>query len=703
MTYTFDPLVPRPIDRPTEVPLDGPLTPEQSVALDEAKIFVGPADPADRPSWRERLAAWRDDARRRHAYTGAAYDRPEAAWAAGCSTVAQVWLWDELLYSFDEHRFTPERFLDDARERFGGLDAVVLWHAYPVIGIDDRNQWDFYRDVPGIVDLVRTFHDAGLHVFVDYNPWDVGTRRGDDDLTELAALVRDLGADGVFLDTLKKAEPELVERLEAARPGIVLEGESKLPVERIEDHSSSWAQFFADSPVPGVLRAHWYERRHMQHHVRRWHRDHSEELQSAWLNGVGVMVWEVVFGVWVGWSRRDAATVTRLVSVQRAARRLLLDGVWTPLAELTPEADAAGVYASRWELDGVTLWTLVNRGEQDYDGPLLRRTPASPPIGAVNGGQPGARQDDDAGYDDAGSGSAVVVPARGVAALLHVADGVAEPTWLSGLRDVVGSLDERAPHDADARFPHRVARRVVPTVVPTRPTLPAVPPAPEPGAVVVPAGPYALTVRYRARETGMYQGAPYVDEWKPLPPRLHDARTLQRDGELAAPVAVAASDVSNAQYAAFVDATGYAPADAYRFLAHWVDGRPAAGTEDEPVTFVDLDDARAYCAWLGGRLPTEDEWQLAAERPGWTRGEPAVWSWTGSEHSDGRTRFVMLKGGSDYRADGSDWYVEGGRHAPDYAVKLLLPGLGLARGSTVGFRCAWDLPAGTTTPGEVTA
>nr|BFF21263.1 hypothetical protein GCM10025730_47840 [Promicromonospora thailandica] len=325
MTYTFDPLVPRQIDRPTEVAV-GPLTAERSAALDEAKIFAGPADPADREAWRETLRAWRADARERHGYTGAAYERPEAAWAAGCSTVAQVWLWDELLYSFEEHRFTPERFLADAAERFGGLDAVVLWHAYPVIGLDDRNQWDFYRDVPGIAHLVATFHEAGLRVFVDYNPWDVGTRRGADDLDELAGVVGELGADGVFLDTLKKAEPELVARLEEARPGIVLEGESKLPVERIEDHSSSWAQFFADSPVPGVLRAHWYERRHMQHHVRRWHRDHSEELQSAWLNGVGVMVWEVVFGVWVGWSRRDAATVRRLVTVQRAVRDLLLEG-----------------------------------------------------------------------------------------------------------------------------------------------------------------------------------------------------------------------------------------------------------------------------------------------------------------------------------------------------------------------------------------
>ncbi|WP_448004011.1 SUMF1/EgtB/PvdO family nonheme iron enzyme [Agromyces bauzanensis] len=623
-----------------------------SERLDEAKIFAGAADPADRPAWRRRLSEWRADARRRHRYTGAAYERAGAEWAAGCATVAQVWLWDELLYSFDGRRFTPERFLADAEDRFARLDAIVLWHAYPVIGIDDRNQWDYYRDVPGVDRLVRDLHDAGLRVFVDYNPWDVGTRRVGDDMEELASVVRDLSADGVFLDTLKKAEPALVARLEEARPGVVLEGESKLPVERIEDHASSWAQFFADSPVPGVLRAHWYERRHMQHHVRRWHRDHSEELQSAWLNGVGVMVWEVVFGVWVGWSRRDAATVRRLVTVQRAARELLLHGEWTPLAPLSAAAESHGIYASLWELAGVRLWTFVNRSEAEWTGAPL------PGVSAT-----------------------VTVPARGIAATAVIEHGAAAPAWWDALdRAIVASDGER---DVDSRFPHRRAHRIGGDADRT-----ASGPAPA-DAIPVPSGEYTLTVRYRARETGMYQGALYVDEWKPLPPRLHDARTLQRSGMVAAGTFVAASEVTNAEFAAFLDASGYAPAHHHRFLAHWVDGRPARGTENHPVTFVDLDDARAYSAWKGGRLPTEDEWQLAAESTPFRRGAPAVWNLTESEHSDGRTRFLMLKGGSDYRADGSDWYVEGGVQAPDYAVKYLRPGLGLDRSATIGFRCAW--------------
>ena len=43
---------------------------------------------------------------------------------------------------------------------------------------------------------------------------------------------------------------------------------------------------------------------------------------------------------------------------------------------------------------------------------------------------------------------------------------------------------------------------------------------------------------------------------------------------------------------------------------------------------------------------------------------PRVWNWTESEHSDGRTRFAILKGGSDWRAEGSDWYVDGGPQEP---------------------------------------
>ena len=293
-----DPWSPRPIDLPRVVPVHGPLD-----ELDGAKIFAAPDDPADWPAWRETLARWRAEAIERVGYDGSSYAQPEFTWARRCFSVALAWLWDETLYDHAAGRFTPDRFLDEGVERFGGYDGIVLWHAYPVIGIDERNQFDFYRDVPEIRELVAALHARGVRVFVDYNPWDVGTRReGTDDAAATGEIVRLLDADGVFLDTMKEALPGLRSAVDAARPGVCFEGESTLPLTSIHNHHLSWAQWFADSRVPGVLRARWFEQRHMLHHTRRWNRDHSEELRSAWLNGVGMLVWENVFGSWVGWN-----------------------------------------------------------------------------------------------------------------------------------------------------------------------------------------------------------------------------------------------------------------------------------------------------------------------------------------------------------------------------------------------------------------
>tara|TARA_R100000365_G_scaffold1057_1_gene3833 strand:- start:16903 stop:18837 length:1935 start_codon:yes stop_codon:yes gene_type:complete len=637
-----------------------PLAPDADLSvLDEAKIFAAPDDPVDWPAWRAAITRWRDEARRRIGYDPHRY---EVMAEPGPRIVEMVWLWDERLYDFATGRFTVDAYLDAGEAEFGGFDAVMLWNAYPVLGIDARDHFAFFEDIPELPQVVAAFQRRGVKVYFTYYPWETGS--GPEAIEKVTAIVERCGFDAVFLDSSKEASSRLRTALDAIDPTLPIECESRVPLAQIADQTMSWAQWFADSNVPGVLRAKWFERRHELHHIRRWNRSHLDELHSAWLNGTGVLVWPVVFGVWVGWNDRDRAILANMRRLYSENASYFVSENWTPLAD-HPGHDAE-VYASRWETGAGRLWSLVNRG-QDYAGPLLVVEPSEGEQGLwidlVSGATLATERQSDGRIAISGT-----LPAGAIACIVNRAAPPAAPG---------ADIASVAPD-----FPARVTERIGAPIV-RHEHVPV-------GMALLEVPDGELTVTYRLRETGLYGETPYIEEWKPLPPRLHQIATMTRP-LIAHSIAIARDEVTNGQFAEFLAATDYHPMRRERFLAHWHKGTPRPGSENEPVTHVELDDARAYAAWAGLRLPTEDEWQVAAHRGLLNRAEPMVWNLTESEHHDGRTRFAILKGGCAPLPQVSDWHLESGPLAPERSVKLLAVGAGLARSPMIGFRCAADI------------
>ncbi len=105
-------------------------------------------------------------------------------------------------------------------------------------------------------------------------------------------------------------------------------------------------------------------------------------------------------------------------------------------------------------------------------------------------------------------------------------------------------------------------------------------------------------------------------------------------------ISMSKTEITNAQYLDFVRDTKYVPP------SHWPSGLPLTGTENRPVTFVSLDDARAYAKWRstidGGtfRVPTEQEWEYAARNGA----KANVYPW-GNDFVDGNA--VMSRGDSE--------------------------------------------------------
>jgi iron(II)-dependent oxidoreductase len=682
------------------------------------------------------------------------YRRNDLQWIRSSYLVILQMAWDRAFYD----RFKGEpgfvSFLAGYSRLFGHVDVYGIWPTWPRLGLDERNQWDLYRDLPGGLDGLRDIsHQAKLNncrFFIAYNYWDKSTRE-EDQMAGMAEVIAATEADGVVLDATGRSSHLLQKTADSVRNGVIMYSEGMAVVK----------------DMPGILSGRVHNAIYLSPELNLnklikpdfaifrvddvgediMHR----EISIAFFNGYGTELNLFRPGGRDDDYSSDLQYLARTTYILRQNSDAFIDHDWTPL--IKNEADR--VYVNKWGAGEKTIFTVLDMDHLGYDGPLFdagdtegrhlvslwRHEELDPMI--INGHAMAPVRTE--GWNQSVNGTRressidciALLPALIEAELagnrLHLSsvkkgtlsvyrgspgyDNI--PLLFSSPVDTVVSTDRLFGMmagkivieltEGSLLLDERVMTMKMgkPWLVSERHHTPTATGLPE-GMVVVP----AAAIRYTLSAN---------DEFI-LYPSAGEERVVSVDSFM-----IDRYPVTNEDFLRFIRESRYIPEDTANYLKHWERGMPVSGQERYPVVYVSLEDAQAYARWAGKRLPTEAEWQLAAQgtdnrrwpwgndfhatkcNNGFGRPTPVdafpkgdspygvsdmvgnVWQMTGDVYCDGAYYFNIIRGGSYFKPESSSWYVKGGPQPLNMTQMQLLVSPGYDRSATVGFRCVRDL------------
>jgi formylglycine-generating enzyme required for sulfatase activity len=718
----------------------------------------GPDSPADIPSWLVAMKNYRTQQRASLNYDDSIYEYPPLAWTQHNPIQPQAMSHDRFLYDVTTGKYTVEKYLTDVRKRYGGIDSILIWPTYPNLGVDSRNQDQMIRDMPGfpteVKKMIEEFHKNGVKVLFPLNPWDTGTHYPGGTWSEvLPATMAEIGADGLNGDTLKTVDNIFFENSLIDKRPLALEAELgcasgynltgrplKSPASvapAIQWNTMGWGYWQTPYTLLGVSLPKWFEPRFTVHVNDRWSKSKIAMLQAAFFNGAGLESWENVWGIWNQLTDRDGQAIRCVASIERKFPHLLVSQKWEPY---TPTANSSQVFASKWpsETNSQILWTIVNVGTTKVDGYQI-----SVPY------QAGVE------YYDLWHGVKLnPIISGGNAFLAFPIEGSGYAAILATTRadrpdDFMEFLSTMNRMTAKPLSDYSATNIVLNQTVDPNPSTKPYSEAPV-GMIKIPGGQYQFAVGGTEIEGATEPGVDVQYPWESQPSYTHTHQMIINAFYLDK------TEVTNFQYQCFMDATGYRPADRHNFLKDWNWSIPAhphyqEGWDNKPVTWVSVEDARAYACWAGRRLPNEWEWQYAAQGtdgrsypwgntfsaanvpavytspdtvpPADVTAHPSgaspfgvldmvgnVWQWTNT-FSDEHTRAAVVRGGTPYQPQvGSitqpplppifiDFYFPSTTTAYQlgHHNKYLLMSPSLDRSAEIGFRTAADAPSETMT------
>lgn len=568
------------------------------------------------------------------------FDREDLKWVRHSYASHLLYAWDHDYYDSKELRNNLEKFIDRGKKWYGGDDFIGIWPTWPSLGLDQRNQWDLFRDLPGGLKELKSVSDMcrsnGTRFFICYNPWDEDTR-SESHYTGMADLIKETGADGVVLDTRGSSSLELQRSADSVRSGVIMYSEGMA----------------VPADMPGIVAGRVHNALYyppMLNLNKLIKPDFAifrvaelafepirREYATSFFNGYGTEL-NIFKPGRPDWIEQDYRFFGQTLMVLRENTSNLNRYDWVPLVPTLKDH----IYVNCWPGDDKTVYTIFSVLPEGFDGPLFEAVPADGfhwvdvwehrELELTNSGnkyyvpvRTDAFHRSWLGTNNEGAVSAVIRFPKILSASLNIDQlsfsafrGEMIKIW-AGDPDYekkpaiftteprtirLGDYFDRYEGDFIIQlFENKelLDERIV-TIPPGTPRLiskseptrqhETIPP----GMVRIPEGDFT----WKTTNGDEFIGYPLI----PFKDQVH-MNSFCMDKY----------PVTNRQFQEFMESTGYKPADTANFLMNWLNGKPPRGLENFPVVFVSYEDAIKYAKWAGKRLPTELEWQYGAQTP----------------------------------------------------------------------------------------
>ena len=697
------------------------------------------------------------------------YEREDLKWIRKAYVMHLIMAWDKEFYDYETGKFNLASFVDRGKKLYGGDDIVCIWPTWPTLGVDQRNQFDMYRDLPGGLKAIRALADTlrktGTKFFIAYNPWDESTR-SEGHLQGLADLIRETSADGVVLDTKGESSKELQEAADKVKLGVIMYSEGMAVPKDMPGIVSG--RVHNALYYPPMLNLNKLIRPDFA--IFRVTEVYKEPIQReyavAFFNGYGTEINQFPPGH-PDYEEKQYEYLGRTSRILRENTENFTDGKLTPLIETLHDS----IWVNQWQTPAKTIYTIFSLKPEGFKGKLFKVEVKPDHHGVdlwhhkeVKISADGYVEVETNSFDNSFIGTnnegnvdcIAILPKiinaklEGNTLSLHASKGTAIKVWAGdpsyAKEPVTLSISNQQIllNEKFSRYEGKIIVQLfeqdllldevvlyvtpgVPRLISRKETTPAESKTPA-GMVKVPAGKFVFKTTHG-------------DAFIPYPTeglgQTYEINSFYIDK----------FPVTNIQFKNFIESSSYKPNDPTNFLKHWINGTIPKGEENFPVVYISYEDAKAYASWAMKRIPTELEWQYAAQSPllnewPWKQQKPVtrkeqfvtetltvtaiegidpkhtnlgdgkpyaigsyskgvnpiglqdlvgcVWQLTNDVYESGSYRYIIMKGGSYFKPSSSWWYVQGGPRELHYRQALLRVSQSFERNSTVGFRCVKD-------------